>query len=148
MSIDLNRIANQRRTMMNIDSMPKRNLGRVCLGLPLLYGLVPVIFGSIALCKWAGVSSYVIGFNLLFVLGGTVMVSSAIWLLFSRGRVHLPFRIGVSILDASIFAWAILADLPAGSTCELDAQFRQDWQPWDDQYRSDNGSPVKISRRG
>jgi len=99
--------------MINVASMPKRSLGRVCLGLPLLYGLGPVIFGWIALRKWTGVSSYAIGFNVLFFLGGTVMVFSAIWLLFSRGRTYLPLRIGgiASILDAGIFAWAILADV-------------------------------------
>lgn len=93
--------------------MRKRSYGRFCLGLPLLYGLVPIIFGWIVLRRSAGASSSVICFSVLFLLAGIVMVSAALWLLVSLGRSDLPLRIGgiASILNAGIFAWATLADV-------------------------------------
>jgi len=96
-----------------MDRTTKRAFGRICLGLPLLYGLVPVIFASVALRKWVGVSNLVVLFCVLFFLGGIVMVSSALWLLVSVGRARLPLWIGgmASILNAGILAWATLTDL-------------------------------------
>ena len=99
--------------MMSVDSASKRRFGRIGLGLPLLYGLVPIIFACVALRKWVGVSNLVVLFCVLFLMGGIVMVSSALWLLVSLGRARLPLCIGgiASILNAGIFAWAILTDL-------------------------------------
>jgi len=79
----------------------------------LLYGLVPVMVGCIVLREWAGKSAPLIVFGLLFFLGGTVMVSSALCLLANVGRSRLALWIGgiASIVNAGIFAWATLTDV-------------------------------------
>jgi hypothetical protein len=91
----------------------KRSVGRACAGVPLLYGLVPVFVGCIVLREWAGESAPWILFGVLFLLAGTVMVSSALWSLVTVGRSCLPLWIGgiASILNSGIFAWATLTDV-------------------------------------
>lgn len=93
--------------------MPKRSVGRVCLGLPLLYGLIPVIVGSIVLRVSGALSAPLIVFGVLFLVGGTMMVSSALWLFVTVGRSRIPLWIGgiASILNAGIFASVTLTDV-------------------------------------
>jgi hypothetical protein len=95
-----------------VDTIPRR-IGRVCLGLPLLYGLVAVIIGFILLREWAAESVPLIVFDVLFFLGGIVMVSSALWLLGTVGRSHLPLWVGgiASIVNAAILAGATLTNV-------------------------------------
>lgn len=93
--------------------IPKRSVSGACLGLPLLYGLVPVIVGYVVLREWGAESAPLIVFGVLFLLGGTLMVSSALWLLATVGRSLLPLWVGgiASLLNACIFAWVTLTDL-------------------------------------
>ena len=93
--------------------MPKRSFGRACLGLPLLYGLVPVIVGCVVLRERAALSGPLIVFGLIFLVGGTVMVSSALWLFVTVGRSRLPLWIGgiASIVNAGIFASVTLTEV-------------------------------------
>jgi hypothetical protein len=93
--------------------MPKRSVGGACLGLPLLYGLVPVIVGCIVLREWAALSAPLIVFGVLFLVAGTVMVSCALWLFVTVGRSRLPLWIGGigSILSAGILASVTLTDV-------------------------------------
>ena len=93
--------------------MPKRSVGRVGLGLPLLYGLIPVFVGSIVLRESAALSAPLIVFGVLFLVGGTMMVSSALWLFVTVGRSRIPLWIGgiASILNAGIFASVTLTDV-------------------------------------
>jgi hypothetical protein len=97
--------------------MPKRSVGGACLGLPLLYGLVPVIVGCLVLREWAALSAPLIVFGVLFLVAGTVMVSSALWLFVTVGRSRLPFWSGGigSILSAGILASVTLTDVLACS---------------------------------
>jgi hypothetical protein len=93
--------------------MPKGSVGHACLGLPLLYGLVPVIVGCIVLIDRAALPAPLMAFGVLFLVGGTVMVSSALWLFVSVGRSRLPLWIGgiASILNAGILASVTLTDV-------------------------------------
>jgi hypothetical protein len=93
--------------------MPKRRIGRACLGLPLLYGLVPVAVGCIVLREWAALSEPLVVFGVLCLVGGTVMVSSALWLFITVGRSRLLLWIGgiASILNAGILASVTLTDV-------------------------------------
>ena len=70
--------------------MPKRRIACTCLALPLLYGLVPVVFGFRAGRESAAESAALIGFGVLFLLGGVAMVSSSLWLLVVLGGSRLP----------------------------------------------------------
>ena len=97
-----------------MDGISKRSVGRVCLGVLLLYGVVPVMVGGVVVRReWAAQSAPLIMFGVLFFVGGTVMLSSALWLLGSLGRSALPLWVGgiASILNASIFACATLTDV-------------------------------------
>jgi hypothetical protein len=95
-----------------VDTIPKR-IGRICLGVPLLYGLLPVLVGFFVLRERAAESVLLIFVGVLLFLGGTVMVSSTLWLLGTLGRSRLPLWVGgiASILNASIFAWATLTNV-------------------------------------
>lgn len=90
--------------------MPKRSIGRACVGVPLLYGLGIVIAGWMVLREWAALSSLLVVFGVVFLVGGTAMVSSALWLFVAVGRSRVPLWIGgiASILNAGIFALVTL----------------------------------------
>ena len=94
--------------------MLKRITGRICLALLLLYGFVAVIFGFTVLQEWSSESAGLVLFGLLFLPGGVVMMSSALWLLAcQRHRYTLPLWIGglTSLCSAGIFAWVTLTEV-------------------------------------
>jgi hypothetical protein len=96
-----------------MDRMRERSVGRACLGLPLLYGLVPVNVGCMVLREWTALSAPLVVFGVLFLVGGTVMISSALWLFVTVGRSRLPLWIGgiASLLNAGIFTAVTLTDV-------------------------------------
>jgi hypothetical protein len=75
---------------------------RILLGLPLLLGLNPFIFGCLLLQYRSASSASLIGLDVFFILGGAVMAGSLLWLLVIAGRSRLPLWIGgsASILNA------------------------------------------------
>jgi hypothetical protein len=58
-----------------MSTVPKQ-IARLALGLPLLYGLLPVAFGWLSLPRWDAFSMSVIAFIVMFAGGGVVMLSS------------------------------------------------------------------------
>lgn len=100
--------------MSTVDSkMPKRSLGRIWSALPLVYGIVPVLVGAAVLRRSQSESASLVAFGALFFLGGTIMMSSALWSLIDSERSRLPLLICgfTSILSAALFAWATLSDV-------------------------------------
>lgn len=85
---------------------------RVLLGLPLLLGFLPFMFGCLLLQYRNASSASLIGFDLFFVLGGATMTGSLLWLLVIAGRSRLPLWIGgsSSVLTALALLSATLTD--------------------------------------
>jgi hypothetical protein len=92
--------------------MPKRSLGLIWNALPLVYGIVPVLVGAAVLRRSQSESASLVAFGALFFLGGTIMMSSALWSLVDSERSLPLLTCGVtSILSAALFAWATLSDV-------------------------------------
>jgi hypothetical protein len=96
-----------------VNTIAKRSIGRVCLGVPLLYGVVPAVIGVVILREWEAFSVAVIVFAVLFFLGGMVMLSSLLWLSGTVGRSRRPLWAGgiASIFNAIIFASVTVTDI-------------------------------------
>jgi len=88
-------------------------MGRVALGLLLLYGLIPVMFGFIALSGWRSKSPPLIVFGVLALVGGTVMLTSGLWSMVTLGRSRLALWTGgiASLLNAGSLAWVVLTEI-------------------------------------
>ena len=91
--------------------MPKSNIGRMTLALPLTFGFVSVFGGYQLVSDWAaeGASLVVVGAGLL--LGGAIMLVSAVWLLVSLGHQRLPLCSGgiASLLSGAVLVAATIS---------------------------------------
>jgi hypothetical protein len=94
-------------------SNPKRSVVRACLGIPLLYGLVPIIVGYLVLRESPSASALLVVFAALCLAGGIVMASSAFFLLVTLGRSSTAAWTGgiASLLNAGLFAWVTFTDV-------------------------------------
>lgn len=92
---------------------PERSFGRAGMGLLLLYGLLPVLFGFFNLAEWKSESPFLILFGTLALLGGTVMVTSGLWAMVTLGRSRLALWTGgiASLFNAVNLAWVVLTDV-------------------------------------
>jgi hypothetical protein len=90
--------------------MPKPNIGRMGLGLLLLYGVIPVTFGCAYGNDWAAERTALVVCSAVFLLSGGTMLGSAIWLFVSLGRQRLALWTGgiASIVSGSVMAGASL----------------------------------------
>ena len=95
-----------------MDATTSRSFGRASLGVLLLYGVLPVMFGIGYLIPWRSESLPLIVFAVLSPLGGVVMVSSGLWLLVTAGRSHRALWSGgiASILCAANLAWGVMTE--------------------------------------
>jgi uncharacterized membrane protein HdeD (DUF308 family) len=91
--------------------MRKPSLGSVGLAVLLFYGIVPMVFGLVILGReLASESLVLIVCGILFLLGGVVMLVSAIW---SLGGKRRPLWIGsgASLWSACVMASATLTNV-------------------------------------
>jgi RsiW-degrading membrane proteinase PrsW (M82 family) len=95
-----------------VSTVPKQ-IARLALGLPLLYGLLPVAVVWVSLPRWDAFSMSIIAFVVMFAVGGIVMLSSLLWLLGTMGRARTPLWAGgiASLANAALFAFFTLTDI-------------------------------------
>jgi uncharacterized membrane-anchored protein len=95
-----------------MDAKNERSFGRTSLGLLLLYGIVPMMFGIAYLVRARSESVPLITFAALSLLGGVAMVSSALWTMLTRGSSGRALWAAAiaSMVSAANLAWAVLTE--------------------------------------
>ncbi len=90
--------------------MPKPSIGRMSLGLLLLYGIIPFVFGYLYVSDWAAEGTALKVCGASFLLSGGTMFVSATWLVVGLGRQRFPLWTGgiASILSGAVLAGASL----------------------------------------
>ena len=93
--------------------MPKPNIGRMALALPLLFGVAPALGGYQLVGDWAAEGRALVVVGAVLLLSGATMLASAIWLLVSLGLQRFPLWSGgmTSLLSGGILAAATVSDV-------------------------------------
>lgn len=93
--------------------MSKPRTGIVALAVLLLYGVVPLLFAYVILREWAAERTALIICGVLFLVSGTTMLLSALWLFASLGRQRSPLWAGgaASLASAAVLVAATLTDV-------------------------------------
>ena len=95
------------------DTILKPRIAIVALALPLLYGIIPLLFAYIILREWAAERTALIICGVLFLVSGATMLLSAIGLFVSMGGWRKPLWAGgaASLLAAAVMIGATLTDV-------------------------------------
>lgn len=95
-----------------MDAKNGRSFARTCLGLLLLYGMIPMMFGIAYLVRLRSESMPLITFAALSLLGGVAMVSSALLTMLTRGSSLHALRVAAigTLVSAANMAWGVLTE--------------------------------------
>ena len=93
--------------------MPKPRIRLMALALLVLYGTLPILFGYLILRRWAAERIALVVCGVLFLISGTTMLLSSLWLLVGLGRQRGPLWIGgiASVLSAGVLVGGTLTDV-------------------------------------
>jgi hypothetical protein len=94
-------------------NMPKSNIGRMTLALPLMLGVASAFGGYQLVRDWAAEGAALVVVGAVLLLGGATMLASAVWLLVSLGQQRLPLWSGgiASLLSGGVLAAATISNV-------------------------------------